>query len=386
MDDNLDSVPSLFNAVKMLAAAGYEVEIFTFAGNKSVAPSFDDGSVKVTTFVPRQARKGIHRLLPARYSYPLQAWRSHLTTRYCCFIGVDPGGLIRARSFTRLTRVPLAYYSLELLLSDELSSTAEREVKKKESSLSRNAPFVVIQDSERAQLLANDNQLSEEKFVFVPNAPLGPIRRNTSRFWHRRFNLPDDTRVVLHAGSLGDWTGIQEIAGSTWSWPENWVLVVHTRHDAEFSVDVEKLRKLAAPGRVLFSLKPVSRQEYDALIDGADIGVAFYIPTEGSTNTQRNIQSIGLSSGKAAYYLRSGVPVIVNDRSSIGEFVTRENCGVCVERPEDIALAITQIEQTYSKFRECSWHVFNKHFDFATNFEEVIRRIDLLDTPANGNA
>jgi len=41
------------------------------------------------------------------------------------------------------------------------------------------------------------------------------------------------------------------------------------------------------------------------LIDGADIGLAFYVPVDGSSFTQSNVHTIGLSSGKLAYYLRA---------------------------------------------------------------------------------
>src|SRR5205814_4069519 len=107
-------------------------------------------------------------------------------------------------------------------------------------------------------------------------------------------------------------TGIEAIIDSAGGWPEPWVLVIHTRYAAESSAYVDNLRSRANLRRVLFSLKPVPRQEYDPLIDGADVGLAFYVPTSGSSFTQSNVQTIGLSSGKLAYYLRAGLPVIVN--------------------------------------------------------------------------
>ena len=38
--------------------------------------------------------------------------------------------------------------------------------------------------------------------------------------------------MVLHAGSVYHWTGIEDIVASVHSWPADWVLVVHTRFDA----------------------------------------------------------------------------------------------------------------------------------------------------------
>src|SRR5205814_2089522 len=150
-----------------------------------------------------------------------------------------------------------------------------------------------------------DNDLEWSRIALVPNAPIGPARRKSSRYWHTRFALPDEARVVLHSGSLGDWTGIDAIVRVVDDWPDPWVLVVHTRYDAESSAYVEGLRQRADSRRVLFSLRPVPRQDYDALIDGAQVGLAFYVPTGDSSFTQRNVQTIGLSSGKLAYYLRA---------------------------------------------------------------------------------
>ena len=184
-----------------------------------------------------------------------------------------------------------------------------------------------------------------------------------------------DQRVVLYAGSLGQWTGVHEIVKSVKSWPENWVLVVHTRYDARSSAEVEELRELAAPGRVFFSRVPVSRQQYETLIDGADIGIAFYVSTPGSTYTQQNVQAVGLSSGKIASYLRSGLPVIVNEAASISNLALREDCGVEVQGPSDIGPAITRIAQDYQGYSARACRVFERCFDFGGSFQEVIRRI-----------
>jgi len=52
---------------------------------------------------------------------------------------------------------PIGYYSLELLLSYEVSTPAEEQLKAEERQLSRRAAFVVVQDEGRARLLVDDN-------------------------------------------------------------------------------------------------------------------------------------------------------------------------------------------------------------------------------------
>jgi glycosyltransferase involved in cell wall biosynthesis len=248
--------------------------------------------------------------------------------------------------------------------------------------LSRQSAFIIIQDEQRARLMAEDNGIEMDRFVYVPNSPVGPSGRRRYAYWHRRFNLPPDKRIVLHAGSIDAWTGIEDIVASMASWPKDCVLVVHTRGDEQSSTTVERLRKLAPPDRVLFSLTPVPRQEYIGLIDDADIGIVFYVPIDGSTYTQENIRTIGLSSGKIAYYLRAGLPVVVNRASSIGEVIDHEGCGVSVEDGHGVADAITGILGNYETFSRQARRLFDERLDFARFWRSVIDRIEQLEVPS----
>src|SRR5437867_824796 len=118
----------------------------------------------------------------------MTAFRLHKRSPYCCFIGADPESLIRANDLARFTGVPITYYSLELLLSHELTNKT-KQLKEQELLLSRKSSFVIIQDQERARLLAEDNEISLDKFILVPNAPLGSARRRPCHYWHDRFGL-----------------------------------------------------------------------------------------------------------------------------------------------------------------------------------------------------
>jgi glycosyltransferase involved in cell wall biosynthesis len=297
--------------------------------------------------------------------------------RYRCLIGVDPEGLALAHSLSR--GAPVAYYSLELLLTDDLARPSDLRLKAQERRLSQQAPFVVIQDEDRGRLLVEDNSLAWERLVLVPNAPLGPARRRRSDTWRARFGLASDRRIVLHAGSLGAWTGIESILESVASWPEQWVLVVHTRYDAESSAYVDRLRARAEPGRVFFSLRPVPRDAYNDLIDAADLGLAFYVPTGDSPYTGRNVQTIGLSSGKLAYYLRAGLPVVVNSTASIARLVARDGCGRAVGDASGIPAALQAIETSYASYSQRACEFFERHLDFGRFFEAVIQRIEALE-------
>lgn len=409
----LDTVPSLFNAAELLDRHGFGVDLFVRSAGDAAPPRFTSQEIRLhslgaeTVAAPppgalRQALRRSGRLgravrTPLVHGYQAvrrvvgraaavraaaRARRLVATTdrgSTLCYIGVDPDGLFLADDLAAGT-APVAYYSLELLPSAEIRTEAERRTKARERELSRRACFVVVQDAERAALLAADNGVARERLVLVPNAPLGPARRRRSGYWHARLGLRADQRVALHAGSLGGWTGIQGIVDSVPTWPAAWVLVVHTRYDAdgESSAYVRQLQARAAPGRVFFSLKPVPRQEYDDLVDGADAALAFYLPTDESALTGQNVRAIGLSSGKVAYALRAGVPVIVNTASSLGDLVERERCGVAVAGAGGIAAALAAVELGREGYSREACRFFDERLDFAQSFARVLDRIDAL--------
>jgi hypothetical protein len=405
---NLDTVPSLIGAAEAFADAGYDVDLLTYSQAGQPSPRFGSPRIRVrslgTQGLAEQSTASLRGVvkraawLPGAARAPLMrgyqvlgaglARGSRIAARarsvvaepsgaYACVIGVDPDGLALAHTLAR--GAPTGYYSLELLLSYEVSTPAERQLKAEERELSRRAAFVVVQDQERGRLLVEDNDLAWDRVALVPNAPPGPARRQPSRYWHARFSdLPAEARVVVHSGSLGDWTGIDSIVQSAVDWPEPWVLVVHTRYEAESSAYVDNLRKRADARRVRFSVKPVPRQDYDALIDGADVGLAFYVPVGGSSFTQSNVQTIGLSSGKLAYYLRAGLPVLVNRAASIAPLVESGGCGIAVEDATSIGPALDRVARSHAEFSRAACAFFEEHLDFRRAFGDVVRRVDAL--------
>ncbi len=106
------------------------------------------------------------------------------------------------------------------------------------------------------------------------------------------------------------------------------------------------------------------------------------MPTSGSSFTQRNVQTIGLSSGKLAYYLRAGLPVIVNRAASIADTVEASGCGVAVEDAEQIGYACGRIATDYEAFSSQACKFFTERLDFRQAFGEVIRRVDKLRSTA----
>jgi glycosyltransferase involved in cell wall biosynthesis len=380
---NFDSIPSLYNAALLLARHGYHVDAFTLSDRLHLPPSFPpDSGVQVVPLWAHQpnAIAGLARLVPVKLLWRLDLLARHARAPYRCLIGVDPKGLVIARDMAALIGAPVAYYSLELLLSYELDKDEDRALKAQERAASQKAAFAIIQDEERARLLIRDNQLDPDKVVAVPNAPLGPARRRRSDYLRRRLDIPPHVKIVLHAGNLGAPMGSHQLVHSTREWPDDWVLVCHTRlrYAENERHYLAALRYLAHPDRVIFSTEPVPQSEYLDLVCSADVGVAFYCPTPGLSLWQDNICYIGHSSGKFASYLSAGIPVLVNDGSTLRQLVETYRCGTWTPDPATTRSAIERILADYDAYCENAVKCFNQILDYESAFQAVLARLEAL--------
>jgi glycosyltransferase involved in cell wall biosynthesis len=403
---NLDSVPSLCAAIEVLAQQGFHVDVFTLASQEFPSPTFHHERVSVFGTRALGDSPGVRQFPRSRYGPPVKLllgpvkrllkrlffrdaelpmallMQRHREILYKCLIGVDPNGLELAGRLSSRLGIPFVYWSLELLLSNELARTRRekhqwKRLKECEITLSQKAAVIIIQDEERAKLLADDNALPMHKFVFVPNAPLSSLSQFPGRsgYWHRQLDLPKEQHTVFHSGSLNYWTSITEIVRSVEGWPRDWILLVHTRFFSGQDPLLRKLQDIAFRGRVFFSTEPASRAEYPKLVAAADIGIAFYRPGP-SVFTQENIRTIGFSSGKIAYYLQAGLPVIVNRWPSISRLVHNEGCGVVVDEPGEIGSAIMDISKRYGEYANNARKTFKRYLDPSRGLQELLKRID----------
>lgn len=385
---NLDSIPSLCGACCLLAEKGYLVDIFTLSRQHYVPPVFSAERIAVLPLQapPVKMRRGAWRLIPDAFYLPLLVRARHRRMPYACVIGVDPEGLIEAAAMAQWVRVPFAYYSLELMFEKELASDSARELKRRERELNRQAAFTVIQDPERGEALARENGIPMDRLVFVPNAPLGKACRVRSSYLRDKYRLAPDTKIVLNSGSLDTWAGAHELIWSTREWPANWTLVCHTRYrqsylDGEY---FKALKCMGRSGRVIFSTDPVDRETYPEIVRSADVGVAFYVPQDNGPSVGDNLRLIGLSSGKMAYCLQAGIPVLVNEVASLRRLVQTYRCGEVVSDPGSTVGALGVLFRQYEDRSHGALRCFEAEWGLAPAFEKVFQAIrDLPRGAAN---
>ena len=401
---NLDTVPSLRNAAIMLADRGYKVEFYTLTDSIFPQPGFDNPAISVCSnqpevfrergvvppawakFIPgrfcRYAASHFYRPMARRLSIEPDFRRRHASIPYIAIIGVDPEGLADAAPFADLLRVPLIYWSLELLFSDEITTKNQQTLKSREIVYSRGAAFTIIQDEWRAQALIEENGLDPARVLLVPNAPMGKSIRCPDDFLRERFNIPPERKVVLNAGTIRWWAMSEEIVSSANDWPEEYVLVMHSRqrsygYGSEY---VDSVAGKANPERVIISFDAVSSDQYRNLVNSADIGLAFYNPYVpwSPSMPNKNLELMGLSSGKLSSYLHSGLPVVINEAIGPRELVKTYDCGVCVSQASEIEEALKTIFERYDWYADNACRCFNERLEFGHYFEAVIKKIDGL--------
>jgi glycosyltransferase involved in cell wall biosynthesis len=274
---------------------------------------------------------------------------------------------------------------LELLFANEITRHKQkRNLKDLEIAGSRQAIFTIVQDRWRGQVLIDENGLEPSRIIHVPNAPRGLARREKSNYLHQRLNISPKRKIVLCAGSIARWSMAAEIVAAAMDWPDDYVLVMqsHYRKEAIYSDPyLSALINQADPRKVVISFDPVPQSEYRAFVDSADIGLAFYTPVDPSFSTTygQNVYWLGLSSGKLASYLYSGLPVIVNSAViGPGEIVREFNCGVCLSDPRESGNAFSGIFENYGKYSSNACLCFQQALELEKYFTPVITRIDKL--------
>ncbi len=392
-DGYLGVAPGLIAGIGSLTARGYAVDVILREPMKAFppAPAFDPARVRITALVPLLRRRASDppwayadpwtrlRTLPRRVALRLGeyidrvrfawlCWRGARRERYDALVGVDATGMIAAGIAAGRRHTPLVHWSLELETGTECRDPVGRLVVRLARRYQRRAAITIVQDALRARALLTALGSAGGGIVrLVPNAPAGPPRRAAGGWFHERFGLPPNQRIILHAGQILPQMLGEEVARAAARWPADWTLVLHERAWRP-STD-PYLQRVAALGgdRVRLSLKPVPYGELDRLFASADVCLALYSTAYGD-----NFRLMEGASGKLAHALRVGVPVICTDVPGLGDLVRRAGCGLAVDSVDDLAAAVHRILADYERYRERAWSCYRETFEFGRAFEPVL--------------
>lgn len=299
---------------------------------------------------------------------------------YDLVFGVDPEGAIRAQGFARRHGLPFIYVSFEVFFWDELNTEEKVAHKQDECAASHAAAFVIVQDHWRGALFAAQNGLAEARLEYLPVAPCSfpPVARGDEL--RRRYDIPPDKTLVLHSGSFDAWTYAAELLASAPYWPEEFVLVVHTRYRPDPQEEYALLLQGAQSDRVIVDLDPLPAEDYERLVASADIGLVLYksIVDEERWEThylQKNLQVIGLSSGKFSQYLKCGLPVVSVAQDAYDELLTEYGFGENVPTLEDIPAALERVRANLDYHRAEAQRLFEERLAFEVHWPRLAQRL-----------
>jgi hypothetical protein len=293
--------------------------------------------------------------------------------QYCGMIGVDPLGIATAAQLNQHAQVPLIYLSFELLLSDECDEAAETRLKAAEQEATSDCRLVVIQDGARADLLSADNSIERDRFCYIPVAPLDAEPTN-SDYLRQRLEIPADRRIVLFQGTIGAWSGRDEWEMLLSCWRRDIALVVHSRRQIG-ARNRKFLAALASRYPVYVSDRPVPAADLPLLTASADVGLVSYVPSPADWHTFGNLQTIGLASGKLATFLMCGVPVLANQRTSIGSLVDEHQLGASYDSVESSPAALEKIFSNHSQFSSSARAFYRDHLNPSQPIATFIARL-----------
>ena len=268
-------------------------------------------------------------------------------------IGVDKG-IIEASIISSLNRTPYGLISYEILFSDEI----DNEDKEIEIDACKHISFAVVQDETRAKHLAEENKITQDKIIYIPVAGRRVKKRIKSYFWHERFNIPRSINIALYIGSVKNWSMIDELLELGNRIPQNWHLIIHNRYGLEelapyYSKQIEVYNNIH-----LSTIPFTTFKDMEAAFFSANVGLAFYKPIQGDISANKNLEYIGMSSGKIATYLQHGLPIIINNIQPMAQFVTKYNLGQSISNINDLPKALDFIASAtlnlncYSFFNE----------------------------------
>ncbi|ESS66969.1 glycosyl transferase family 2 [Methyloglobulus morosus KoM1] len=254
---------------------------------------------------------------------------------YDLLIGVDRRGLIEASVLNKITGTPYIFISFEIMFACETSLR----YKQVEKNAAQKVSAWLVQDRIRAEQVQIENDLDPANKILLPlaSAEIGKTGHNRLR---DSLGIPIEKKVAIMIGTLAGWTMADQVLENVSKWPENWVLIIHHRYGNTYKSLRDSLGSLSPLlGKKIF-ISDAATQTVDEMGDvlsGVNVGLAFYQPDFSFRYTGKNVEYLGLSSGKISTYLRYGIPVMVNKIGLYADEIALHRLGIVIGHPSQIS-------------------------------------------------
>ena len=291
---------------------------------------------------------------------------------YKCFIAIEKKGLIWAGLLNREYKynIPFLYYSLELYVEDHpirFTDPFFPRLRKKEKRFHQEAAATIIQDRMRAKVLFESNHIEKQPVILVPVSLRGNENPYKTRYFHDKFNLPGEKKIILYFGMINARHRLsREIAEQAENLDNNHLLVFHGYGKPG---DLQALTD-TAPGKVLVSTDLVPHDMIAEVISAADIGLVLY----SSDNSNNRLTAF--SSEKIALFSRSGIPVIAFDNENYRGLMKAYRWGELIEHMKELPRAVVKILQDYDSYRKNAFLAYKEYYCFDRHFENIKKFIE----------
>ena len=159
------------------------------------------------------------------------------------------------------------------------------------------------------------------------------------------------------------------------------MLVIHTRRIPGSRGALINTIQEEAISNARLSTDPLDEAEYEKLVASADIGLALYKPLPKhnfSHFLQKNIQYIGLSSGKFASYAKHGLAILSVQQASLRKLSADYRFGLDLDSVDSIPDALLQLSKSLAEHKRESRRMFEETLDFAVHWPSISDRLKRL--------
>lgn len=296
-------------------------------------------------------------------------------------ICVDPMGLVIAGRMKAVTKAKIIYASFEIFFEDEFFVLRKKILKDLEMKYSAEVDTVIIQDIRRERLLRDVCNFSgNTKFIHIPVSPIPFDVSGKVKDLHKELGIPADKKIAVYSGSLQGWSGITEILEL---FPDNWNhdywFLIHSHHKVEADHPAKKIIDSLLKSGMPITLHDqpfYEYKDYASFLAGGDIGFATYFPNQLDIFAGKNIQVIGLSSGKFSTYMMLGLPTVTTNHLTYAELNQMYSFGSIIDTAKDIPKALTKISENFESMKENCKRLYKEVLDPTLKIKELVDQIE----------
>jgi glycosyltransferase involved in cell wall biosynthesis len=376
---NPDHYPAIINGARLLAQAGYELDIFCRSDGKEWDVSY-----------PSVVR--IHRIKTetgsawVEYSSFVGQVLRRASREAALFIGHDMHGFLPAKMLSRLRRRPLIYHCYDYADNKRKLPKGSDLVRRFQRRFARASDLLTVPESGLGEILERELRLRQKPLV-IANAPLARAQEASTKGKlqealaerERKFE-----KIIFRQGRVGRGHAIEVTLRSIPHWSSsNWGFVLMGLSEPEYVEHLMQLARTLRVERQFVVLPAVNYDEVSRYTQDADVGHALYEPI--------HINNLHISgSCKIQEYMASGLPLLVSSQPSLSAFVERYGCGISVDEtsPESIAEGLNRLMTNQERARQmgcAAMRAFEEELCFERQFVPALEAIERLTKPAVDN-